>query len=112
MGAVVSTLGEKPGVLANTYIVFTSDNGWHHGEHRIRSGKARPYEESVRVPLVIRGPGVAAESTTDNLVLNTDYFPTFMDLAEGTNAALRRWAFFASCPHGARPVLLEDGHPD
>jgi arylsulfatase A-like enzyme len=81
VGAVVSTLGEKPGVLSNTYIVFTSDNGWHHGEHRIRSGKGRPYEESVRVPLVIRGPSVAAGSTTANLVLNTDYFPTFMDLA-------------------------------
>jgi len=82
VGAVVSTLGEKPGVLSNTYIVFTSDNGFHHGEHRIRQGKARPYEESVRVPLVISGPSVAAGSTTDNLVLNTDYFPTFMDLAE------------------------------
>jgi N-acetylglucosamine-6-sulfatase len=61
--------------------VFTSDNGFHHGEHRIRQGKARPYEESVRVPLVISGPKVAAGSTTDQLVLNTDYFPTFMDLA-------------------------------
>jgi len=81
VGAVVSTLGEKPGVLSNTYIVFTSDNGWHHGEHRIRQGKGRPYEESVRVPLVISGPNVAAGSTTDNLVLNTDYFPTFMELA-------------------------------
>ena len=80
VGAVVSTLGQQ-GVLSNTYIVFTSDNGFHHGEHRIRQGKARPYEESVRVPLVISGPGVAAGSTTDNLVLNTDYFPTFMDLA-------------------------------
>ena len=81
MAAVVSKLGEKPGVLSNTYIVFTSDNGWHHGEHRIQQGKGRPYEESARVPLVIRGPGVAAGSSTDKLVLNTDYFPTFMDLA-------------------------------
>ncbi len=87
VGAVVSTLGEKPGVLSNTYIVFTSDNGWHHGEHRIRSGKGRPYEESVRVPLVIRGPAVQQQPvgqqppSTDKLVLNTDYFPTFMDLA-------------------------------
>jgi len=89
VGAVVSTLGEKPGVLSNTYIVFTSDNGWHHGEHRIRQGKARPYEESVRVPLVIRGPDAVApatpvvqpDSSTDKLVLNTDYFPTFTDLA-------------------------------
>ena len=89
VGAVVRTLGEKPGVLSNTYIVFTSDNGFHHGEHRIQQGKARPYEESVRVPLVIRGPDAVAPappvvqpgSSTDKLVLNTDYFPTFMDLA-------------------------------
>jgi arylsulfatase A-like enzyme len=85
VAAVVRTLGEKPEVLANTYIVFTSDNGFHHGEHRIRLGKARPYEESVRVPLVIRGPGVQPpvppEEQPDELVLNTDYFPTFMELA-------------------------------
>ena len=80
VGAVVRKLREQ-GVLSNTYIVFTSDNGFHHGEHRIRQGKARPYEESVRVPLVISGPGVAAKSTTDNFVLNTDYFPTFTGLA-------------------------------
>jgi len=80
VGAVVRKLGQQ-GVLSNTYIVFTSDNGFHHGEHRIRQGKARPYEESVRVPLVISGPGVAAGSTTDKFVLNTDYFPTFMELA-------------------------------
>jgi N-acetylglucosamine-6-sulfatase len=87
VAAVVRTLGEQ-GVLSNTYIVFTSDNGFHHGEHRIRYGKARPYEESVRVPLVIRGPGVVVPpvgqppSSTDKLVLNTDYFPTFMELAQ------------------------------
>src|SRR5215213_635310 len=80
VGAVVRKLREQ-GVLSITYIVFTSDNGFHHGEHRIRQGKARPYEESVRVPLVISGPGVAAKSTTDKFVLNTDYFPTFMNLA-------------------------------
>jgi N-acetylglucosamine-6-sulfatase len=88
VAAVVRTLGEQ-GVLSNTYIVFTSDNGFHHGEHRIRQGKARPYEESVRVPLVIRGPDAASPeppvvqpgSSTDMLVLNTDYMPTFMDLA-------------------------------
>jgi arylsulfatase A-like enzyme len=76
----VRKLGEQ-GVLSNTYIVFTSDNGFHHGEHRVPSGKGRPYEESVRMPLVIRGPGVAAGSSTSKLVLNTDYLPTFMNLA-------------------------------
>src|SRR5215208_4487019 len=88
VAAVVSKLGEQ-GVLSNTYIVFTSDDGFHHGEHRIRQGKARPYEEAARVPLVIRGPDAASPdppvvqpgSSTDKLVLNTDYFPTFMDLA-------------------------------
>jgi N-acetylglucosamine-6-sulfatase len=69
------------GALHNTYVVFTSDNGWHHGEHRIPDGKKQPYEESIRVPLLVRGPGAQADSTTRKLALNTDYFPTFMDLA-------------------------------
>jgi N-acetylglucosamine-6-sulfatase len=80
VAAVVGTLGQQ-GVLSNTYIVFTSDNGWHHGENRVQRGKGRPYEESVRVPLLIRGPGVAAGSSTGKLVLNTDYLPTFMEVA-------------------------------
>ena len=70
-----------PEVLANTDIVFTSDNGWFRGEHRIKNGKARSYEEAHRVPLVISGPGVQAGLTTDKLVLDTDYYPTFMNLA-------------------------------
>src|SRR5919107_2202310 len=69
------------GQLSNTYIVFTSDNGYHSGEHRIIHGKGRPYEEDNHMPLLIRGPGVAAGSSTDKLVLNTDYFPTFTELA-------------------------------
>jgi N-acetylglucosamine-6-sulfatase len=69
------------GQLSNTYIVFTSDNGYHHGEHRIIQGKGRPYEEDNHMPLLIRGPGVEAGSSTEELVLNTDYFPTFTELA-------------------------------
>jgi N-acetylglucosamine-6-sulfatase len=80
VAAVVGKLRDK-GVLSNTYIVFTSDNGWYHGEHRIRQGKERPYEEAPHVPLVIRGPGIAAGSTTRKLALNTDYLPTFTNLA-------------------------------
>ena len=82
VGALVDQLPAEE--LANTYIVFTSDNGWYHGEHRVRFGKGRPYEEAPHVPLVIRGPDVPADlrgTTTDKLVLDTDYFPTFMDLA-------------------------------
>jgi N-acetylglucosamine-6-sulfatase len=67
--------------MRNTYIFFTSDNGFYHGEHRIQKEKWRPYEEDIRVPLLVRGPGVAAGSTTRRIALNTDYLPTFTDLA-------------------------------
>jgi N-acetylglucosamine-6-sulfatase len=67
--------------LDDTYIFFTSDNGWHHGEHRVPKGKWRPYEEDVHMPLLVRGPGVAAGSATYAQALNTDYLPTFTDLA-------------------------------
>ena len=78
--AVVNKL-QNVGALDNTYVVFTSDNGWHHGEHRIKAGKELPYEEDVRMPLLIRGPSVQAGTTTDRLTLNTDFLPTFTDLA-------------------------------
>jgi N-acetylglucosamine-6-sulfatase len=77
---VVKTLNDA-NVMSNTYIFFTSDNGFHHGEHRIAQQKWRPYEEDVHMPLVVRGPGIAAGSTTYKLALNTDYLPTFTDLA-------------------------------
>jgi len=80
VAGVVGKLSDK-GVLSNTYIFFTSDNGFHHGEHRIPYGKWRPYEEDIHMPLLVRGPKVAAGSTTKKLALNTDYMPTFTDLA-------------------------------
>ena len=80
VAGVVNKLKEK-GVLSNTYLFFTSDNGWEEGEHRLDFGKWRPYEEDVRIPLLVRGPGVEAGSHTQRLALNTDYLPTFTDLA-------------------------------
>jgi N-acetylglucosamine-6-sulfatase len=72
---------DDAGELDNTFIVFTSDNGLHGGEHRIKGGKRTPYEESARVPLFVRGPGVPAGSKIDQLALNTDFAPTFAALA-------------------------------
>ena len=72
---------EADGQLDNTFIFFTSDNGWFQGEHRIPFTKNRPYEESVRVPLFVRGPGVTAGMETEKLALSTDLAPTFADLA-------------------------------
>jgi N-acetylglucosamine-6-sulfatase len=83
VAGVVNKL-KNAGALENTYIVFTSDNGWHSGEHRIPSEKAQPYEESIHMPLLVRGPGVEAGSTANSLALNTDFLPTFTDLAGAT----------------------------
>jgi N-acetylglucosamine-6-sulfatase len=80
VGSLVEEL-EAAGELDNTYIVFTSDNGWLAGVHRIKTGKDRTYEESAHVPLFIRGPGVPAGAEVEELALNTDFAPTFAALA-------------------------------
>jgi N-acetylglucosamine-6-sulfatase len=67
--------------MGNTYVFFTSDNGLHEGEHRIQKGKWRPYEEDIHMPLLVRGPGVAAGHQARKLALDTDYLPTFTSLA-------------------------------
>ena len=67
--------------LDNTYIVFTSDNGYMQGEHRVRSGKMLPYDPSSRVPLLIRGPGLPQGRTSSELVANVDLAPTLLDIA-------------------------------
>ncbi|MDQ7850125.1 MAG: sulfatase [Armatimonadota bacterium] len=78
--AVVRTLQEV-GQLENTYIVYTSDNGFHMGEHRLLPGKATAYEEDIRVPFILRGPGVPAGARREQMVLNTDIAPTFAEMA-------------------------------
>ena len=69
------------GELSRTYIVFTSDNGFHMGEHRLKSGKNSPYEESIRVPLIVSGPGVPEGRRAQDLTINTDLAPTFAQIA-------------------------------
>jgi N-acetylglucosamine-6-sulfatase len=81
VAGIVRRLNDRR-VLSNTYIFFTSDNGWHEGEHRIPKEKWRPYEEDIHMPLLVRGPGVAARHKAHKLVLDTDYLPTFTDLAD------------------------------
>jgi N-acetylglucosamine-6-sulfatase len=79
VGQLVDVLRET-GELSNTYIVLTSDNGLHLGVHRL-SEKSSAYEEAIRVPLLVRGPGVPRGITRPQLVLNNDLAPTFADLA-------------------------------
>ena len=73
------------GELDDTLLIFTSDNGFMTGEHRARSGKILPYEPSIRVPLLLRGPGVPAGAVRSQLVWNGDLAPTILD-ATGARA--------------------------
>ena len=74
---------ERNGTLANTVAIFTSDNGWMDGQHRV-SGKGSPYEEAIRTPLMIRQPGGTQPRLITKLVLNTDIAPTIAALARAT----------------------------
>lgn len=75
---LVETLAES-GELDNTLFVFTSDNGFLLGEHRLAITKARAYEESARVPLLVRGPGIPVGATVRVPVANIDLAPTIYD---------------------------------
>ena len=83
VGSLVDSLRAN-GELNRTLIVFTSDNGFLLGEHRIRTGKQYPYEPSVRVPLLMRGPGIPKGEERDQLVANVDLAPTLADFGQAT----------------------------
>jgi N-acetylglucosamine-6-sulfatase len=59
--------------LEDTYVVFTSDNGFHQGQYRLPAGKQTEFDTDLRVPLVVRGPGVPVRRTTGALVGNVDF---------------------------------------
>jgi arylsulfatase len=69
------------GILDNTYVIYTSDNGFHIGQHRLQPGKACHFEEDINVPFVIRGPGVPKGKTVSHVTTHTDIAPTILELA-------------------------------
>ncbi|TMK58517.1 MAG: sulfatase [Actinobacteria bacterium] len=77
---LVDTLGGMHR-LRNTYIIFTSDNGFFYGEHRLTGGKFLAYEPATHLPLLIRGPGIKAGTATGELAANIDIAPTILELA-------------------------------
>lgn len=113
VGRIVDALGAA-GALEETVIVFTSDNGYLLGEHRFRQGKRKLYEESVRAPLVIRGPGFPAGVAHRGLAGNIDLAPTILELA-GARAAGRSVdgrSLVQAAQSGTgrgRSILLENG---
>jgi N-acetylglucosamine-6-sulfatase len=78
--SVIAALARNQ-LLDNTYIIYTSDNGLLTGEHAVTDSKNLAYEESIRVPFVVRGPGVRRNARRSHFVLNIDLAPTFADIA-------------------------------
>jgi arylsulfatase A-like enzyme len=77
---LLDTLGSQHR-LRNTYIIFTSDNGFFYGEHRLIGGKFLAYEPSTHLPFLIRGPHIKPGSESGELVGNIDIAPTVLELA-------------------------------
>jgi len=77
--AVILALGET-GRLENSYLVFTSDNGILMGQHRMVARKRNSFEETIGVPLMVRGPGIPVRAV-DQPVLSIDLAPTLLELA-------------------------------
>lgn len=100
---LVQTL-EANGELDNTYIFFTSDNGFHLGEHGLPSGKGTAYEEDIHVPFMVRGPGIAPGTTVSQMTANIDFAPTVTEIAGATPA------FFVD-GRSFLPLLLEGQVP-
>jgi N-acetylglucosamine-6-sulfatase len=68
-------------LLDNTYVIYTSDNGYHIGQHRLAPGKTCAWEEDVRVPFFIRGPNMQRNVTVHKPTSHTDIAPTIFNLA-------------------------------
>ena len=80
VAAIVRALGQT-GELDNTYVFFTSDNGFYHGEHRIPIGKVLLYEPATRVPLLLRGPRIPRSVRVTQPVVNVDVPATILSIA-------------------------------
>jgi N-acetylglucosamine-6-sulfatase len=80
IGLIEATL-RADGVARDTYIVFSSDNGLHMGEHRLLPGKLTAFDTDIKVPLIVTGPGVPAGRTIKQMTENIDLCPSFEELA-------------------------------
>ncbi|MBX7160889.1 MAG: sulfatase [Acidimicrobiia bacterium] len=100
---------DAAGALDDTYLIFASDNGYNLGAHRLVH-KMAPYEESLRVPFVVAGPGVA-HATDDHPVLLTDVAPTLLDLAGVAIPGHVDGRSFAHLLRGDDPGTWRDAFP-
>jgi arylsulfatase A-like enzyme len=112
--AAVKSIGAEK----NTYFVFSSDNGYHMGEHRLLPGKMTAYDTDIRVPLIVTGPGVSAGRAIEEVAENVDLCPTFAELAGTTvprnvdGRSLVPLLHGQSGPDWKRVALIEHRHPN
>jgi N-acetylglucosamine-6-sulfatase len=117
IGAIEAALRAR-GLLDDTYIVFSSDNGYHMGEHRLLPGKMTAFDTDTKVPLIVAGPGVAHGETTTRIAENVDLRPTFSQLAGAPIPGTVDGHSLVSLLHGGkggnwrRSALIEHHGPD
>jgi arylsulfatase A-like enzyme len=99
---------EAAGRLDDTYVLFTSDNGFFQGEHNIAKGKYLAYEPSTHVPLLVRGPGIPAGTVSGELISNADLAPTILEV---TGSRADRTVDGRSLMPFARDGALRTGRP-
>jgi arylsulfatase A-like enzyme len=106
VGRIVRTL-RRQGELARTVVIFTSDNGYLLGEHRLIGGKSLPYRGIAGVPLIVRGPGFESDQHVDSVVGNIDLAPTIVELAGLDPDRILDGVSLTAQPDERRALLLE-----
>lgn len=109
----VVTALEDMGVANNTYFLFTSDHGYQFGQFRMPQGKWNVYDNNLRIPMVVRGPGITEGSTFNHIASNVDTMPTVLGLAgvetpasmDGESLAHLLVTDTASAPQPTRSLL-------
>ncbi|MEM9368284.1 MAG: sulfatase [Planctomycetota bacterium] len=112
IGAVLDRIKDL-GIEDNTYVVMVSDNGYRHKELQITPGLTQPlhgskwwvWQGGIRVPMIVKGPGIKPGSVFDANVVNYDFLPTFLDWAGGDPSSLPELDGVSLAPYlrGERP---------
>mmetsp|Transcript_9881 Transcript_9881/g.10962 ORF Transcript_9881/g.10962 Transcript_9881/m.10962 type:complete len:511 (+) Transcript_9881:21-1553(+) len=104
---IVHTL-EELGILDDTYIIYSSDHGFHLGEFGMGFDKRQLYETDIRVPLLARGPGIKPGMKIDNMVVSVDWAPTILDMMGIAKPDIMDGRSWLPVAHGNAPSVWRD----
>ena len=79
----ITLLIKNEGIEDNTYLFYMGDNGQHLGDYRLPGGKRQAYDTDIRVPFLVRGPGITGGTKVTEVILSIDLLPTWVELAQG-----------------------------